>query len=221
MNNRYKKAESLRKKGLSYREISDRLNIPKSTISYWFRDKQWSQDVRRRLSRRKAKIDVERVIAMNKAREKKRKKLYKDYRAQAYEAFNKYKNNKLFISGLMLYWAEGDSKLENSLVRLSNTDPRIINIFIEFLKKFLDIDEKKIKLSLVIYPDLDDGYCKKFWFKKTGLPLDNFIKSQVIIGRHPTRRLKYGICTVYNCSRESKEKIMKWIDMCAEDIMRE
>ena len=75
--------------------------------------------------------------------------------------FPSFKKSPLFVSGLMLYWGEGDSKLENSQLRLSNANPKLIRIFALFVKSFLRFPENKIKGTMFIYPDLNEELCKK------------------------------------------------------------
>ena len=48
--------------------------------------------------------------------------------------------------GLGLYWGEGNKKNKNS-IRLANTDPKLIQKFIEFLAKILGVNKKNIKFS--------------------------------------------------------------------------
>ena len=81
------------------------------------------------------------------------------------------------------------------------------------------ISEEKIRLSLIIYPDLDDEDCKKFWNNKTKISLKQFDKSSVIYGRHPTKRLKNGICIIrVNSSPGLKEKIIIWKDYIIKEL---
>ncbi|MFH1611720.1 MAG: hypothetical protein ABH887_00395 [bacterium] len=130
--------------------------------------------------------------------------------------------NPLFVAGLILYWGEGDSKLVNGMVRLSNTDTRMIEIFVKFLKIICNVPKEKIKAYIILYPDLSESYCKKYWCYVTGIFQSNFYKTQFIKGRHPTNRLRYGICEIHVSSRGLKEKIMVWTDLfynkCKNDL---
>jgi len=137
-------------------------------------------------------------------------------RLEAKREFNDFAQNPLFIAGISLYWGEGDRKMKNGLVRLGNTDWRIIALFIEFLEKIAKVPKEKIKLSLTLYPDLSEEKCKIFWSQKCKIPLKQFYKTQFIRGRHPTKRLSYGICSVVVSSRRLKEKIFTWINLFAQ-----
>ena len=59
-------AIALREKGFSYNEISKKLEVPKSTLSYWLSDLKISDEARRRLSVRVYKGSVAGLIRRNK-----------------------------------------------------------------------------------------------------------------------------------------------------------
>lgn len=211
-------AIELRKKGLSYNEIRRKLDIPKSTMHYWFRSLRWSKIIKKRLTKKAQRLATKRLRAVVRAQKKRWENQRKQYRKEAKKEFPILKSNPLFLAGLMLYWGEGDSKIENCAVRLSNTDPKMIKIFSLFLQKICRAPKNKIRIEPILYPDLDEEYCKIFWSRISGIPLNQFIKTQFIEGRHPTRRLSYGICNVYISSRELKEKIFIWLKLYQKEL---
>ena len=213
-------AIQLRHQHKSYNEISKTLNIPKSTLSCWFSKLEWSKNFTTILfhqnnSSEKHRKQIQYLAKINRERWL---RVHLGYQQQAKADFNNLKNNKLFLAGLMLYWGEGDSKIENSIVRLANTDPQMIRIFVLFLERICKIPKSDIKLAMVLYRDLDETSCKDFWSKMSIIPLNQFIKTQFIIGKHPTRRLDHGICTVYVTKRELKEKIFTWLHLYQQEL---
>jgi hypothetical protein len=213
-------AIKLRKQKRSYNEISKILGIPKSTLHYWFKKNSWSEKIKKELIKKAQVLARKNLKLMAKANKKKWEEWHHQCQHEAVKEFPAIKDNPLFLAGLMLYWGEGDSKIENSIVRLANIDPEMIRIFSLFLKKICGISKEKIKVSLVLYPDLKEEYCKAFWSKVSDVPLTQFMKSQVIEGRHPTKRLSYGVCTIYHNSRELKEKIFTWIKLYQRELLR-
>lgn len=211
-------AIKLRKKSASYNKISKELGIPKSTLSYWFKDEKWSQKIKQELSRKALYTAKKRLRLINKARKEKWEKWREGYREEARKEFPRLKNNPLFLAGLMLYWGEGDSRIENCQVRLANSDPEMIRIFSNFLQQVCLVPLEKIRCALILYPDLNDQKCKKFWSEITGIPEAQFIKTQFIQGRHPTKRLSRGICNILVCSRGLKEKIFVWLKLYQKDL---
>jgi len=75
-------------------------------------------------------------------------------------------------------------------------------------------------MTLILYPDLNENQCKKFWVKVSGISRNQFYKTQFIKGRHPTRRISHGICNLYVASRELKEKIFTWIKLYQQELTR-
>lgn len=46
----------------------------------------------------------------------------------------------------------------------------------------------------------------------------NFIKPTIINGRHKTRRLAYGVCTVSITNKYLKRKLLTWIDLYKKEF---
>ncbi|MCG2700241.1 hypothetical protein L6274_04280 [Candidatus Parcubacteria bacterium] len=216
-------AVKLRKKGLSYNKISKELGIPKSTMHYWFKDLKWSKVIKKDLTE-KAKIQsTRRLRAVIKAQRKRWGDRRKKFREDAIKEFPILKSNPLFLANLMLYWAEGDSNVRSSCTRLSNTDPKMIRIFSNFLRYVCSIPRERIRVMMILYPDLDEKTCMKFWSRASCVPKNQFYKTQFIYGRHPTRRLSYGVCLISVTGGELREKVSVWTDLYQKELknMRE
>lgn len=216
------KAIELRRQGRSYGSIASELRLSKGTIAYWLKDHDWSQEIKDRLSKENRLQSKERYRKLGEANKRRWLQLREDKRTQAREEFSVSKSHPLFIPALMLYWAEGDSSPKNGNVRLTNTDPRMVKLFILFAMNFLKVPIEGVKIGLILYPDLDEAKCVRFWSKFTGIPNSNFHKVQFIRGRHPTRRLENGICSVRIVGGVGlKEKIYCWIELIYQDLVRE
>ena len=202
----------LRKRGKSYGEIEKELRIPKSTLSGWFGDSVWSQKIKKELDIIARKKHTVRIEELNKIRGKHLEKLYMQSRQEALEDFEALKYHPAFVSGVMLYWGEGD-KASRHRVSLTNTDPAMIKIFMTFLRDVCGVDERKIKAWLLLYPDIREASCKRYWIKEAGLQNTTFNKSIAVKGKHKTKRLGHGVCTVGITSRYFKEKMLLWISL--------
>lgn len=212
------KATEMRRNGRSYKEIHQNLGIPMATLSDWFKDLDWSNDLKRRLFQAKTWVNLNKVALMVAATKKKFALLHEQYQKEAIVEFTSLKNNSLFIAGLMLYWGEGDKNLSNSTIKLANSDMEMIRFFYVFLVNGLGIPKEKVAFNLLLYPDLVDTVQKKTWSQTTGIPLSQFRKSVFIVGRHPTRRLSHGVGIIRVGGRKYKEKLMKWIELCMREI---
>lgn len=207
------KAIELRRQNKSYKFISRELNIPLGTLAGWFKNELWSQDIRDKLGQEASLAFPDKLKLMVAANKKRWADLRKSYQEEAVKEFQKHKKDPLFLAGIMLYWGEGNKGLRGSQVKLANTDPAMIRIFYDFLKDVIAVPLEKICIWLLLYPDLLDNVQKNFWSKATGVPLSQFKNSIYIRGKHPTKRLSYGVCNIYVSSREFKDKIMTWLDL--------
>lgn len=206
-------AIKLRKRKYSYSRISRELGISKSTVSLWLRGLEWSSKMTDELlakAKKKSKENLEKAV--NKRRED-YQRAYQKAVADARSQFKKFSKDPVFLFGVVGYWGEGDKLLTNSFIRLSNIDPQFIRLFVIFLEKYCDVRKEKIRAWLLLYPDLNEDQCKKFWFKHAGLDGTKFVKNQYILGRHQNRRISNGVCNIYVCGKALKYKILTWIEL--------
>jgi hypothetical protein len=204
------KVFALRKRGWSYNLIHKKLGVPISTLSNWLSEISWSKTIRKDLTQKAFLKVYPQLQAMNQTRMLKWEKWREEARQEAKRDFGSLSQDQLFIAGVVIYWGEGDKNPKNP-VRVSNTDPHMIRVFVKFLRTTCALPEDKVKAHLVLYPDLNELICKKYWSSLIGIHKTLFYKTQFIQGRHKTRRLGYGICTVEVSSRQLKEKMLIWI----------
>ncbi len=211
-------ATQLRKNGKSYREIRAQLKIPLATLSDWFSEIKWSKDIAKKLAETAQSQSIIRIVELNKIRGATLARVYKEARKEAAKELNELKYNPLFIAGLMLYWGEGTKNPKDG-VKLTNTDPHMIRLYVFFLRRVCRIPLNKIKAHILIYPDLQENICRSYWSKMSGLPIGNFTKSVVIQGRHQKRRLNWGVCTITVSSFYFKEKMLEWLRLLPKELM--
>ncbi|MDO8486427.1 MAG: hypothetical protein Q7S77_01890, partial [Candidatus Staskawiczbacteria bacterium] len=98
----------------------------------------------------------------------------------------------LILIIVSLYWAEGAKKDFS----FSNTDPRMIRIFIHVLKKVFGISDNDFKISIRVYEDLDKNECVQYWLKISGLKHELKDISVNELKGSKKGKLKYGMCRV-------------------------
>lgn len=206
----------LRKQGKSYKEIHRELGMSVSTLSNWFQNVDFSEEIKRSVIAKAQLKSTAHMQVLNRARGDLLRAHYVQGEIEAIQELKVNINNPLFISGVTAYWGEGD-KLTRNQVRLANTDPKMIKLFINFLVTFCHIPKSKISLALHIYQDLNDIECRSYWSKMTGLY--HFHKTMVLPSRHKTRRLPYGTCTVITTNTYLKKKLLLWIDQMPEMVL--
>jgi hypothetical protein len=211
-------ATKMRKSGKSYNEIHVALKIPKATLSDWFSKVGWSKVMAKKLATKVQTQHTARIVELDKIRGQHLARAYDKARIEAREDLEILKYHPLFIAGIMLYWGEGD-KATKSKVRLVNTDPELIKLFVFFLKKVCNIPAEKVCVSIFTYPDIDDGANRQYWSEVSGIAQDKFLKSILIRGRHKTKRLEHGVCSVYVSSTYFKVKMLEWLKLLPEELM--
>lgn len=212
------KAYNLRKEGLSYGEISQKLTISKSTLSEWFSSVEWSKSIKTKLikqSKEKAKIHIE---ILNKKRGLVLQEKYKQAEDEALKELEVLRYNPLFLSGIMLYWGEGD-KLNRHAVKFINTDPKMIELFCYFLRNICEVPEEKIKVGILLYENNDKEKCEDFWSEITKIEKSGFHKTILLPSRSEKKRTPFGICLITVSNSFLKKKFLVWLEKLPLELL--
>lgn len=62
-------------------------------------------------------------------------------------------------------------------IEFTNKDPRLISMFLRFMRQVLEVDENRVKAELFIYPDHSEKVLIKHWSNVTGIPKERFNKT--------------------------------------------
>jgi hypothetical protein len=209
----------LRKKGASYSQIKQELGIPKSTLSGWLKNYPLSEERIREL-RDNSQQRIERCRETK--RKKKEKRLEETYKEQKKVIFPLTKRE-FYLGGLFLYWGEG-SKASGTEVAISNTDPAVINFFIDWTIKGLNLPKKKIKIQLQLYQDMDPEKEIGFWSKSIDIPICQFtkpyIKKSSSVRINHKGSFGHGTCNARLCNTRTSEKILMGIKNISDKYKR-
>jgi hypothetical protein len=199
------KALKLRLQGKSYNEITNTLNIPKGTLSGWFTGLELSPTARQRIQKRVYAGTLRGLIKRNKNQTHLAVQRMRNIRAVTEREIRNISPENLKIIGASLYWAEGYKRplvrngreLTHHSVSLANSDPKLIMMFLRFLREVCEIPDEKITADIRIYEHMNERSLTNFWQKITGLPAKNFRKtyygvSKSSLGKRPFNVLPYG-----------------------------
>lgn len=194
------KAVNLRKQGASIRYIENKLRIPRSTLSGWFKtvelgEKQklllasnWKQGLAK--ARRKAAL-------WHKQQKQIRLQQAKSQALTSLGLLGSFNESMLELAFAMLYLGEGFKK-PASQTGMGNTDPLILQFFIVILRKVYGVDRTKIRCELHLRADQDPEKIRHYWSKQLRVPLKNF--TSVSIDKRtqgsPTYASYKGVCVV-------------------------
>lgn len=167
---KFKQCIKLRKQGLSYSEIRREVSIAKSTLNNWLTLAGLTLTTEH-LNIQKTKRLQNHVIATEASRITRARKA--DLEIHRFvQSFRKFLDDPFFVGGIMLYEAEG-SKDENC--RFSNSDYRMIQMFINFVEKFFSLDRiKHMRFCVYIHETRSNDLekIKGFWCKKLAIQQD-------------------------------------------------
>jgi len=196
------RARDLRAHGWTYAEICEELGVARSSVSLWVRDVAVDPTLlegrrRARLNRNHgARTRPPNALQRAKAAE------IETCRAEGARWVGALSARDLLIAGIALYAGEGAKR--DGAIKFANSDPRMIDLFLRFLRHFFVIDESRMRLRLYLHEGLDIDAANRFWSDLTHIPLSQFHAPYRAVADRSIRRVKHplGCASVsYSCSR--------------------
>lgn len=225
--NEKEKAIKLRKEGKTYSEILKEIPVAKSTLSEWFRDVKLSKPEFQRLTQKK-------LVAARRGGEAKRKQRLervKEIHNQALKDVTHISKRELWLIGIALYWAEGrKEKMERpgSQFAFSNSDPKMIKLFLYWLNNSCLINNREITFNIFIHKNFqkDISRIRKYWSEVTGYSVDKFNKvyykkHKIKTNRKNVGNLYYGQIQVkVKSSSTLVRKVSGWVEAIYQRIIK-
>lgn len=204
-------ARKLRRGGKSVKEIATTLGVGRSSISVWVRDIELTAKQKQRLSVRGVAIDVmERRRATRYANET---KIRTTFLEEGLARITGIQEIDIFMLGIGIYLGEG-SKTDRGKIELSNTDPRIIQIFILFLIRSCGYSIKNMHAHVGIHSHLSINIAEKYWSDISGIPLKQFSKTSIQrsrAGKGERDKLPFGTFSVAVYDTAARVRLEGWI----------
>lgn len=197
------KAITLRRQGMSYSQIKEKLGISKSTLSGWLSDMPLSNDRLYELQKNEQVIEKIRF-----AKQLKREKRQAGVLAKVTADVGVLTEREILIAGLFLYWAEG-GKRTPCRITLSNTDPSMIRFYLEWIK-VLNIPYTQMYVRLHLYSDMDVRKETAFWTKEIGVRANCFKKPYIKESKFSDVQFStfgHGTCNVTFTGRDIEEYV--------------
>jgi hypothetical protein len=164
-------ARDLRAQGWTIKEIEAELGVSRSSVSIWVRDVKVDPDVwaERVTTRRNHGWEKRKVSLARKAAER-----AQVYREQAAGLLGTMSDRDLLVAGVALYAGEG-SKTRGE-VAFANSNPRMIALFLTFLRRFFVVEESRLRVHLYLHEGLDLQAANRYWSDVTAIPREQFTK---------------------------------------------
>lgn len=225
MRNDKQTAIKYRLQGKSYTEINELLGVPKSTLSGWLKEVQVSEAARKRLNSRMREGSLRGLLKKNKQQTIDARKNATNIRWESSKDIQKISKRELLILGVSLYWGEGYKRpiIKDGVARtyhpvsLSNSDPKLVAVFLKFLREICNVEENKLKAGLRIYQHQNAEKLLLFWSELTKIPKERFEKfyygvSKSSLGKRPFNTLPYGTIQIRVNDTNLFHRIMGWLE---------
>lgn len=195
------KAKNLRKQGKTYSEICNLLkkDVPKSTLSYWFKDVELPKSYFQRLKKINEKNRLkasEQARIENLKRHKLKIKNLKNKNKHLIKLINK-KVGKLMLA--MLYLAEGGKYPSTKGLMFGSSRSGIIKLFLALLKNCYTIDNSKFRATVNCRADQNKERLESFWRNISQIPKKQFYETRVdprSVGKKTNKKNYKGVLKI-------------------------
>ncbi|MBU2564115.1 hypothetical protein KKA23_00810 [Patescibacteria group bacterium] len=206
-----REVEKLRKQGLSYNKILERIPVAKSSVSLWCNQIKLTEKQKEKIRQMQIKSRIINSQKGGKAIAEKRNKEIQEIKYFAKKEIKKLTKYQIKIIGTMIYWAEG-SKTKG--VEITNSDPELIKFMIYWLVNICNVPFPKLRAYLHIHANQNEEKAKKYWSRITKIPLNKFNKTWIKHGGtgHRKNILYNGLVKIRYNNEDLRHKIMAWIE---------
>jgi transcriptional regulator with XRE-family HTH domain len=184
-------ARRLRALGITMPDIATALGVSRSSVSLWTRDVPVVRAPRRRLRPREPN-----ALERRKAAE------IADLLEAGRSRIGSLSEREFLVAGAALYAGEGSKT--GQAIGFANTNAEMVGFFCAWLRRFFDIDERRLRVRLYLHQGLDIDIANAFWSSVTAIPIAQF-RTPYRADPDPSRRHNkhaHGCVYVsYSCSR--------------------
>ena len=189
----------LRKLGKSLPYVHQKLRIPKSTLSYWFKDIELTPKQQENLQNNwKNALVKARLEAVKWHNQQKNDRLLHAEKLanKTLSTIDTADKATLELALAVLYLAEGSKK--NIETAMSSSDHNTLRFFLKGLEVIFDNEVETVRCELYLRADQNPDELKKYWAKELDLPMQNF--KQVNVDKRSVGKKTYpdyhGVCAL-------------------------
>jgi hypothetical protein len=172
------RARELRAESWTLQAIADELGVAKSSVSTWVREVPFTpgprSTARRRgpnaLQRRK-QLEIDELLEEGRRR------------------IGDLSERDLLVAGTAVYAGEGFKR--DGDLGIANTDPRILFLFCEWLRRFFPVENSRFRVRIYLHAGLDLEAATTFWSEVTKIPTTQFTEPYRATADPSIRRAKH------------------------------
>jgi hypothetical protein len=120
-------------------------------------------------------------------------------------------DRRLFDLAIGLYIGEGSKKAPGT-VGLINGDPRVIRIFVQFMRRICGVEPTQLSAHLNLYDDVKLTDALRFWSNTTGVPRSQFDKPTLRHRSDSLIKLPHGIISLRFYNIKLHRLVLEWCD---------
>ncbi|MBI4599956.1 hypothetical protein HY732_03465 [Candidatus Uhrbacteria bacterium] len=155
--------------------------------------------------------------------QKKRQKKFDCIYAEESSSIGPLSQREFYMAGLGLFWGEG-SKMKDSTLELTNTDPAMLRFFIQWCVLGLNIQKTSLRISLHLYNTMNVQNETNFWSHELGIPIAQFHRPH--IKKSDSGRIYqgggfgHGTCKVAVYNTKLARKVLMGIKVISNEFVR-
>ncbi len=174
-------AESLRKSGLSIKDIAKKLDVSSSTVSLWCRDIVLTPAAIQKIVNTSAHKSTLGILHYTESLRQLRQQAVLEDKKQGASHLGQLSKRDIYCLGLGLYWGEGYKK-GNQEFGFTNSDPNMIRFYLQWLEIVFAVSASDLILRVSINEShrnrIDE--VQDFWVRCTGIPRTQFTVPSLI-----------------------------------------
>jgi len=178
---------------LSALEIGQHLHVPLDAVYYFLRRhriprRNSSENSKIRFEKKPSSFNIKEVLNIDEER--------------------------LKLSGVLLYWCEGYKTQKSSGVDFANSDLHMVLLFLRFLREVCRVDETRIKVLLYCHDESAIEKLVHYWSDNLSIPKGQFTKPYVMQSHNLEKKEKmpYGLVHIRYYDKKLLWQILEWIE---------
>jgi len=173
-------AKKMRKSGISLGDISKKLNVTKSTLSFWCKDIFLTESAIMKIKTKGKIKSIRGLLRYSESRRRERMERSIFQRKEGAVSLGTLSNRDILMVGLGLYWGEG-YKYENGELGFTNSNPYMIRFYFKWLKLWnVERNSLIFRLTLNKFFRKEEENIKSFWVNFLDIKKEQFSKTTYI-----------------------------------------
>ncbi len=174
------KAKKMRENGTSLGDISKKLHIAKSTLSFWFKNIVFTESAISKIKTMGKAKSVQGLLKYSESKRKERIERHFLQKQAGAKELGDLSHRDILMIGLGLYWGEG-YKYENGELGFTNSNPYMIRFYFKWLKLWnVEKDSLIFRLTLNEFFRKEESNIQNFWINFLNVKDNQFSKTTFI-----------------------------------------